>query len=350
MPRVQRDSDGCDGQPVPKKPTASIPESIEGSPEGSAETFLKPISCLVKIVAKNTTMKGRSAKAGRQSQLALIMHSLTSRITFLPLLLVLLLSGCIAAPAVQLLAKQASELAQQRRSANLSTTPEVESTAATLDLAEASRNRLLVLGVDGNLFTVEPDGSGRFALTTDAGPRRTYTQPTWSATGKRIAWTAIARVDGVRGALITASANGMARTENATVFPPFYLYWSPDDSKVAYLSNWLAPSGQTIALHVANILAPDSVDTNTAPLVETDPIGVGQPFYFSWAPSADQLIAHVGNREVILLDLAAEEPSILVEESANFAAPMGYGGNCDSWHFSRRFNRQQGRIALCDQG
>ncbi len=240
----------------------------------------------------------------------------------LSLLLAVLLNGCIAAPAVQLLAREANELAQQRRSTGQSTVPAIEPALSALDLTEASRNRLLVVGVDGNLFTIAPDGSGRFALTTDAGPQHTYTQPTWSATGKRIAWTAIARVDSVRGSLITANANGTARTENATTFPPFYLYWSPDDSKVAYLSNWLAPSGQTIALHVANILATDSTDPNAAPLVETDPVGVGQPFYFSWAPSADRMIAHVANREVILLDLAAEEPSILVEESANFAAPQ----------------------------
>ncbi len=269
------------------------------------------------------TMRTEPTREGAQIRPTSIMRLSTQPGALLLLLsLTLLLTGCVALPAVQLLGRQAGELAQQRRSTGLFPAPTVEPALTALDLTEASRNRLLVLGVDGNLFTVAPDGSGRFALTTDAGPQHTYTQPTWSATGKRIAWTAIARVDSVRGSLITANANGTARTANETVFPPFYLYWSPDDSKVAYLSNWLAPSGQTIALHVANILDTDSTDPTAAPLVETDPVGVGQPFYFSWAPSADRLIAHVANREVILLDLAAEEPSILVEESANFAAPQ----------------------------
>lgn len=269
------------------------------------------------------TMGTEPTREGAQIRPTSIMRLSTQAGAFLLLLsLTILLGGCIAAPAVQLFARQANDMVQQGRRANQSPSPAVEPALSTLDLTEASRNRLLVLGVDGNLFTVTPDGSGRFALTSDAGAQHTYTQPTWSATGKRIAWTAIARIDGVRGSLITANANGTARTENETLFPPFYLYWSPDDSKVAYLSNWLAPSGQTIALHIANIRAPESADPTATPLVETDPVGVGQPFYFSWAPSADRLIAHVANREVIVLDLAAKEPSILVEESANFAVPQ----------------------------
>jgi TolB protein len=203
------------------------------------------------------------------------------------------------------------------------TTP--AATRAALDPNEASTNRLLVVGIDGNLFTITPDGSSRFPLTTDAGPQRSYTQPTWSATGERIAWTLIERADGVRGSLITTSANGTTATRTATLFPPFYLYWSPDDSKVAYLSSWLRDNQPTIALHVADIVAPTDAGSSAARAVAATPVGVGQPFYFSWAPSSDRMIAHVGNREVILIDLVAQEPTVLVEDSANFAAPQWVG-------------------------
>jgi hypothetical protein len=37
-----------------------------------------------------------------------------------------------------------------------------------LDLAQASVNRLLVLTADGNVFTINPDGTTRLDLTTDA--------------------------------------------------------------------------------------------------------------------------------------------------------------------------------------
>jgi hypothetical protein len=75
--------------------------------------------------------------------------------------------------------------------------------ATTIDPTMASRNRLLVQGADGNLFTINPDGTDRFDLTTDASRNRTYSQATWSTTGAQIGW---ARVDettaGFRSALM----------------------------------------------------------------------------------------------------------------------------------------------------
>lgn len=240
-----------------------------------------------------------------------------------------LLTGCQAVPVLWATGGPAATTVQRRLASAMVAPEEAQSPALRaampeqqpFDLATASTNRLLVQGVDGNLFTVAPDGTERFNLTDDAGNGRTYTQPTWSSTGERIAWTAIQRTSvDFESALITARANGMEQTSAATPYPPFYLYWSPDDSKVAYLSNWVGNNGSSIALRAVDVASGGKAVTT---------IDIGQPYYFSWAPDSSRMVAHVGNRQVRLLDLTdptAErgDVTILVDGSANFAAPQWY--------------------------
>jgi len=96
---------------------------------------------------------------------------------------VLVMAGC-SAEAVR---SQAGRIVAQARLAN---------DAAAIP--DSPGNRVLVAGADGNLFLVAPDGSERFALTTDASNSRRYLQPTWAPDGQRIAW---ARLDGQRSFL-----------------------------------------------------------------------------------------------------------------------------------------------------
>ncbi len=186
--------------------------------------------------------------------------------------------------------------------------------ANTIDPAHTGSNRLLVQGSDGNLFTINPDGSDRLALTTDASRSRTYSQATWSTTGERIGWT---RVDetttGYRSALITSRADGSARREAETIFAPFYLSWSPDDSKLAYLSNWINAGNQTIALQLLDVA------NNSA---EPALLGTGQPFYFSWSPDSAQMITHIAGEQIGLLTVADGAVQPVSNASANFAAPQ----------------------------
>ena len=128
----------------------------------------------------------------------------------LSLLAVLLVTAGCSAEAVR---SQAGRIVAQARLA---------SDAAAIP--DSPDNRVLVAGADGNLFLVAPDGSERFALTTDASSSRRYVQPTWAPDGQRIAW---ARLDGQRSFLETSRFDGSERTELAVPFLPFYIYWSP---------------------------------------------------------------------------------------------------------------------------
>jgi len=213
------------------------------------------------------------------------------------LILLSLLNGCTSADLARLLA-----------------TPIAPAPANSLDPALASRNRLLVQSADGNLFTISPDGTARFNLTTDAGRNRAYTQATWSSSGERIGWTVLEQTAaGLQSTLVTSRADGSERTQAETLFPPFYLYWSPDDSKLAYLSNWLGEQGQTLALQLVDIAGGGD---------EATTIGIGQPLYFSWSPTSEKLITHTANQHVALVTLASGDVQVLTEASANFAAPQ----------------------------
>jgi TolB protein len=179
-------------------------------------------------------------------------------------------------------------------------------------------NRLLVQGVDGNLFTMRPDGSDRIALTNDATSRRQYLQPTWSPTGNKIAWAEVDnRTGDLKSALVVSNFDGLAREYIETPFAPFYMHWSPDESHLAYLSNWLNlnQSTATIALRLVDFAA---TDARVRTLAE------GQPLYLTWSPGGERLLIHVDNDRLEFWDVAGEGAS-LTPTFAAFPAPQWSG-------------------------
>lgn len=211
----------------------------------------------------------------------------------LSLLAILLVTAGCSAEAVR---NQANRLVAQARLAS-------EAGA----IPDSPANRVLIAGADGNLFLAAPDGSERFALTTDASNSRRYVQPTWAPDGERIAW---ARLDGARSFLETSRFDGSERSELAVPFPPFYIYWSPTSDRLAYLSNWMSLDQPSMALRLFDV-AQGAVTT----------LAEGQPFYFSWAPDGQRLLTHIGNERVEVQSIDGAQESLLISGGV-FPAPQ----------------------------
>jgi TolB protein len=212
-------------------------------------------------------------------------------------LLVLLVAGC--SPAV--VREQAQQLMARPAARSAESIPPA-----------APDNRILLQGVDGNLYIASPDGKERFALTDDASRRRVYGQPVWSFDGKRIAWNQITR-NGT--ALVTSRFDGAERSTLDVPFLPFYISWSPTGEQLAYLSNWQVVDEPSMALRLVDV-APEGKTVKT--------LAAGQPFYFSWSPDGRQLLTHIDGERVEVYDLATDEQGVqsLVISGGAFSAPQ----------------------------
>ena len=169
-------------------------------------------------------------------------------------------------------------------------------------------DRILILSAEGEVFTVDPDGDNRVDLTNDAGPAFQHRQPVWSPTGERIAWATFDARDGSpKSAVVTSRPDGSDRTTASTSAPPFFLYWDPTGTRVAYL----APGPVELELGVVDVGAGGR---------EATALAYGQPSFFSWRPDGGALFSHIGADELsyITLDGASTR---LAEDAGIFAAP-----------------------------
>lgn len=161
-------------------------------------------------------------------------------------------------------------------------TAEPTTTTAPLAPAPATSDLLVVIDGDGNIVTMRPDGSDVNPLTEGADERLRFTQPTWSPDGSRVAWTEVdGRSDDVATALVTATVAGDRRTRADVGFPPFYLYWDPTSTQLAYLGTGASQLEMGILDVAGGGDTPNTVDQ-------------GQPYYFAWAPDGSELLVHVG--------------------------------------------------------
>ena len=169
------------------------------------------------------------------------------------------------------------------------------------------------VGTDGNLYTILPDGSRRQAVTDDQpaeGGR--YNTLAWSLDGQ-LAFMTLTRNE---SALFTVQPDG-ARTRVYSGRPtaaPFYLYWSPDGQRIAFLT--ASQQGQ-MALWLAKGRDDDSAQT----------IATGSPSYFSWSPDSQSLLMHVGGAQSeskearLAVFRAPSETTRLPDAPGTFQAP-----------------------------
>jgi TolB protein len=141
-------------------------------------------------------------------------------------------------------------------------------------------DRLVILGDDGNVFTIGPDGADQIGLTADAGSGTGYFQPTWSPDGSRVA---VGKFTGDQYALVIAAADGSEERVAPTAALPFYLFWDPAGGAVAFLSG-----GSAMSLGIVTT-------ANDATTVRT--VDGGAPYYFDWEPEGTRMIVNTsGNR------------------------------------------------------
>jgi TolB protein len=151
----------------------------------------------------------------------------------------------------------------------------------------APGGRLAFVGGEGDLFTVQADGSDVRRLTRLGGPedaehRQAHFWPTWSPDGRRIAVTRADLVDGeLAGAglyAVPAGGGPALKLYAAEHTVPFFCAWAPDSRTIAILTT----EEGSVALHVR---AADGSGGHQ--------LAAGNPLYLAWAPDGRALAVHL---------------------------------------------------------
>lgn len=161
-------------------------------------------------------------------------------------------------------------------------------------------NRIAYVTDDGNIATINPDGSDPRRLTRSearvggaghvlaqaSDSQSFYTWPTWSPDGSKLAVSKVSsRADSTQLSLeIIDATSGVSKrayeNEPGTILvaqgAPHYIYWSPDSSHLAFLA--------TTRRHLTLFLAAPQGESSPAP------IALGSPTYYSWARDAGSLL------------------------------------------------------------
>ena len=142
---------------------------------------------------------------------------------------------------------------------------------------------LLVTGSDGTVTLINPDGTLVRELRGPTSSGHPSLQPTWapvSVDGRRfVAWTELGDDGSFRIALGDVESGEITRYPSPVA--PFYYYWSPDATLLAFLGQ---EAFSPLEMGVLDYRR-DSVEI----------IATGQPFYFDWRPDSQAIVTHVSD-------------------------------------------------------
>ena len=190
-----------------------------------------------------------------------------------------------------------------------------ESSTASQEARDMAVNRIAYVGPDGNIFTINPDGTDSRRLTTSdprvgsaghflaqmsAGQVR-YFWPTWSPDSTRLAASRVRAdqsgtdlfldvIDASTGNVATIYENA-PNTGLVARGDPHYTYWSPDSRHLVFLAS--TPEELTMFW--------------VTPEEEGDPVRLTgeSPIYFHWSADSSKILMHRG--EELLLSLKASD-------------------------------------------
>ncbi|MFV1960783.1 MAG: hypothetical protein ACC658_03025 [Acidimicrobiia bacterium] len=135
---------------------------------------------------------------------------------------------------------------------------------------------LVILDGKGDIVITNPNGTDRRTITANAGDNASYFQPVWSPDSTYIAW---GQTEAGRFAVGYQGVDEDEPTVVPMVNRPFYLYWASDGESIGALHSGAA--GLDLELV--------DVASGTSSILDS-----GAPFYFSWNPSGDRMVTHVG--------------------------------------------------------
>ena len=194
-----------------------------------------------------------------------------------------------------------------------------------------SVNRIAYVSPDGELFTINPDGSGSVQLTgaiqaeqrPQGGPlaqplasSELYAWPTWSPDGTKLAASRVVLRDGAVEMtlqvidVLTSTFTTVHRNEVPALVAegaPHYIYWAPDSRTLTFLAGG---NGGITMFVWDSISGADPV-----------PIETNAPLYFNWASDSGSMVMHAGPEVKVRNFPVGEAPETIVPDARGFRVP-----------------------------
>ncbi len=168
----------------------------------------------------------------------------------------------------------------------------------------------LAIGNGPELAIARADG--RTVEVLDGSESVLASQPTWSHDGAQLAWGS---VSADRQVVLVQSFDeqggrvGDPVQSNVQGPPVFYMQWDADDDRLAYIRN-----STSAGLVEVGLIEPGA---------PAEPVGEGAPFFISWSPAPDRILAHVNETsiDVFGLDAEPEDFAAVTAVDGGFSAP-----------------------------